>query len=102
MDPRTSSKVTAPDLLEAFAEGTGLKKDDEDSGTVKMRVFVLYSINQLVVRATDDAFDRFEDVMADVKEHLEKGEGHAVMVVVGENEPAAVAKARKSISAADD
>lgn len=96
MDPRTAAKVTAPDLLKAFTEGTGQPVDDE--AVSDMKAWVIFTNGDDVVSMTVYPLDRLEVAMYDAIGHLRSGDDVGVMFFVGTEEPPIVDDARQAIS----
>lgn len=87
MDPKTSAKVTSPDLLAAFAEGMGDAGDaPPDSGAMRIWL-VLFVDPDGAESATAYRLDEWDKVFAAVREHLDKGKGHGVAMVVSDTQP---------------
>jgi hypothetical protein len=100
MDPRTSSKVTAPDLLAAFNEGRGTNADEADSET--LTVYVMKFVDEVCVEVCEFLIEAIDAALDEVKHHMLKGARHDVIVMVDPEEPGAVATARAAISASSD
>lgn len=85
VDPRTSSKVTAPDLLAAFQEGTG--RESEDSGEVEARFYVIL-FDPLKKPVAKGSFRQknIEEMLKFVSNHLFVP-GRAAAIVLQVDEP---------------
>lgn len=96
MDPRKGATVTASDLLEAFAEGSG---QPLESAETTMKVFVLFIIDEKVSSIEEYRMHELEGALEVTKVHLKKGPKYGVMMLTAMEEPALVKHARAAISA---
>lgn len=99
MDPRTSSKVTAPDLVKAFHEGTG-RAESEGSGEAEAWFYViLFDPTKEPVGKGKFHQRQQEEMLKFVGNHLFVP-GRAVAVVLAVEEPEGWAQL--AVSASDD
>lgn len=96
MDPRTAAKVTAPDLLKAFTEGTG--REPEDSGNQQVMVWLILTKGDDVLQLLTYDITRLGEAMTLAGNHLCNVEDAAALFFTGTEEPAIVDDARKAIS----
>lgn len=101
MDPRTSSKVTSPDLLTAFAEGRGdAGEAPPDSG--KSRIWLVLFTDPDGADATFVfQLDEWDKVFEEVQRHMAKGVGRGAAMVISETEPDLYNDAQQDISQID-
>lgn len=101
MDPRTAAKVTAPDLLKAFTEGTGREPGDE-AVAAGNTVWVIFTDGDDVVNMVTLEPGKLDLtlplMLGDVAKHLGSGENKGVLFFAGTEEPPIVDDARKAIS----
>lgn len=85
MDPRKAAKVTAPDLLKAFQEGTG-RAPEEGSG--EERVFVmLVAADDTPIGSAVWPLSEMGFALAAVSKHLMRGAGYAAALIVATEPP---------------
>lgn len=84
MDPRTSAKVTAPDLLKAFREETG--GVGEAVADVELRIWVAYGSDEVNYENFPLTNDGMTAALKLASGYL-RDEGHTVILVVAKEQP---------------
>lgn len=97
MDPRTASKVTAPDLTKAFSMGRGFEDGEEEPTS---SVWVIFFVGDDVKRAVQYPLTQLDVALADVRAWLIDILESGAALLTGVEAPSIYEDAQLSISAA--
>ena len=98
MNPRTASRVTAPDLTKAFNEGRGFEDGEEEPTS---SVWIVFTVGLDVKRAVQYPLTQLDVALADVREWLKDTLESGAILLTGVEAPGIYDDAQFSISAAE-
>lgn len=83
MDPRKAATITAPDLLEQFAQGF---TESQQQSPDEQLIHACFWFNGTMLRCTDYAISDVDQLIMKLLEHLAHGEGAEVRIEVLAND----------------